>query len=155
MKHLLVETKKKCNVIYCQSENENVNVTQHGKLLRFFWSSHLRSSIKKVFLKASKNSQYNTCVEVSILINLHASGLQPYQKRDSDTGVFLWIQRIFKDAFFQNTSERLLLNITNENKASENEISNRWFYLIWSFIYKSYCIITNIRRSANKFIKPC
>ena len=35
----------------------------------------------------------------------------------------------------------LRLNFTNSNKASENEISNRWFL--------------NIRRPANKFIKPC
>ena len=40
-------------------------------------------------------------------------------------------------------------------KASENEISNRWFYLFWSFIFKSYCMVTNIRGSAQFVIfKP-
>ena len=38
-----------------------------------------RCFVKKVFLKILQNSQENTC----------ASGLQMYQKRDSDTGVFL------------------------------------------------------------------
>ena len=80
----LFKTKKVCNVIYCQSflkAFENGNNTQHGKLLRFLWSSHLRSSIKKVFLKISQNSQENTCVGVFILINSHASDLELYQKR--------------------------------------------------------------------------
>ena len=44
---------------------------------------------KKVLLKISQNSQVNTCVGVSFLITLQASGLQYYQTRDSDTGVFL------------------------------------------------------------------
>ena len=88
----LFKTKKMCNVIYSQSflkNFENGNNTQHGKLLRFLRSSHLRSSIKKVFLKISQNSLENNCVGVSVLKNLHASGLQLYQKGDSDTGVFL------------------------------------------------------------------
>ena len=36
--------------------------------------------------------------------------------------------KVLKIHFFQNSSGQLLLNFTNENKASENEISNRWFY---------------------------
>ena len=73
----LFKTKKALKVIYCQCvlkafENRN------GKLLRFFLSSHLRSSVKKGILKISLNSQENTCVRVFILINLHASGLQLY-----------------------------------------------------------------------------
>ena len=54
---------------------------------------------KKVFLKLSKNSQENTCARVSFLIKLQASGLRLYWKRDSGTGVFLWIE-ISKDTFF-------------------------------------------------------
>ena len=84
----LFKTKKVWNVIYCQCflkpfENRN------GKLLRFFRSRHLRSSVKKGILEISQNWQGNTCVIVSILINLHASEQQLYQKRDSNTGVFL------------------------------------------------------------------
>ena len=62
---------------------------------------------------------------------------------------------IFKNTFFSNTLGQLLLNFTNEKKASENEISNRWFLLFRSFIYKSYCIVTNIRKPADKFVKSC
>ena len=51
------------------------------------------------------------------------------QKRDPDTSVFLWIQEISKNTFFQNTADQLLLNFTNEYKTSENEIFKRWFYL--------------------------
>ena len=35
-------------------------------------------SVKKAFLKTSQNSQENTCVDVSFLIKLQASGLQLY-----------------------------------------------------------------------------
>ena len=99
----LFETKKVCNAIYCQSflkAFENGNNTQLGKLLRFLWSSHLKGSIKKVFLKISQNSQESTCVGVSVLINLHASGCNFIKKADSETSVFLWIQRVFKNTFF-------------------------------------------------------
>ena len=50
-----------------------------------------RCSIKKVFLKILQNSQENTCARVSFLTKLQASCLQLYQKRDSGTGVLLWI----------------------------------------------------------------
>ena len=42
----------------------------------------------KVSLEISQNSQKNTCARVSFLIKLQAWGLK---KRDSGTGVFLWI----------------------------------------------------------------
>ena len=89
----LFKTRKVWNVIYCQCflkafENRN------GKLL-FFRSNHLKSSVKKGFLKISQISQKNTCVGVSILINLHASGLQLYQKR-------LWL------TYFLENSVKLL-----------------------------------------------
>ena len=45
----------------------------------------------KGFLKKFRNSQENTCAGVSFLIKLQTSGLQLYQKRDSNTGVFLGI----------------------------------------------------------------
>ena len=48
-----------------------------------------RCSLNRVFLKISHNSQENTCVGVSFLIKLQASGLQLYLKRDYDTGVSL------------------------------------------------------------------
>ena len=118
----LFKTRKVWNVVYCQCflkalENRN------GKLLRFFWSSYLRSSVKNGILKISQNSQENTCGGVSILINLHAPGLQFYQKKDTPTQVF---SCQFSENF-KNTFRQLLLNFTNENKASENDISNRWF----------------------------
>ena len=37
-----------------------------------------RYSVKNVFLKVSQNSQENTCVRVSFLMMLQASGLQSY-----------------------------------------------------------------------------
>ena len=44
------------------------------------------SSVKKVFLEISQNSQKNTCARVLFLIKLQASFLL---KRGSGTGVFL------------------------------------------------------------------
>ena len=77
---------------------------RNGKLLRFLWSSHLRSSVRKSILKISQNSQENTCVGVSFLINLHASGLQLYQKKETPTQVFSCeFSEIFKNPFFFRT----------------------------------------------------
>ena len=99
----LFKTRKTWNVIYWQcflKAFENWN----GKLLRFFWSSHLRSSVKKGILKISQNSQESTCVGVSILINLHASSLQLYQKKETPTQVFSCeFSEIFKNPFFFRT----------------------------------------------------
>ena len=56
-----------------------------------------RISVKKAFLKISRNSQENTCDKVTFFIKLQTwgRGLEPYEKRDSGTSVFLWILRIF------------------------------------------------------------
>ena len=46
--------------------------------------------LQKGVLKNSQNSHENTFVVVFFLINSLALGLHFYQKRDSETGVFLW-----------------------------------------------------------------
>ena len=70
-------------------------------------------------------------------------------KKATSTQVFSCkFNEFFRTPLFQNTSEQLLLNFANKNKASENEVSNRWFYIFWSFIYKSCCIVRNIRKPA-------
>ena len=50
-----------------------------------------RWSKKLVFLRISQNSQENTCAEFSFLIRLQALRPATLLKRDSNTGVFLWI----------------------------------------------------------------
>ena len=59
-----------------------------------------RCSTEKVVLKISQNSQENTCVRLSFL--------QPpacnFKKRDSGTGVYLWILRKFQEQLFCRTS---------------------------------------------------
>ena len=49
-------------------------ILRHYSLL--YRSSHRRCSLKKVFLKISRNSQENTCARVSFLIKLHTFGLR-------------------------------------------------------------------------------
>ena len=61
----------------CENLKENVNIS------------------KKVLLNILQNSQENTCTRLSSLIKLQGWGLQLYLKRDSATGVFLWILRNF------------------------------------------------------------
>ena len=56
---------------------------------------------KKSSLKISQNSHENTCIAFSILINLHASGLQLYQKKEAPTQVYSCeLSEIFKNTFF-------------------------------------------------------
>ena len=61
-------------------------------------SSYQRCSIKKEFLKLLQNSQENTCVRVSFLMKLQASGQQLHSKRDTGSSVFLWILQMFYEA---------------------------------------------------------
>ena len=69
----------------------------HKKIIyNFVWIYLGRSSrpevvCKKSVLRILQNSHENTCVRVTCLIKLQAWGLQLYSKRDSGTGVFLWI----------------------------------------------------------------
>ena len=64
--------------------------------------------MKKVFLKISQNSQGNTCVRVSFLIKLQASG----------TGFFLWVLRNVKKHLFYRTPADDLFWISNKKKCT-------------------------------------
>ena len=56
-----------------------------------------------MFLKILQTSQENNCARVSFLIELQASCPELYQKRDSGTGVFLWIWQNFLEHHFYRT----------------------------------------------------
>ena len=72
----------------------------------YFRSSHLRCSLKKVFLEISQNSQENICARDYFLIKLQAY----FIKKESVAQVFSCeFCEISKNTFFQNTSGRLLL----------------------------------------------
>ena len=82
------------------TKNNNITFSQWIKLIKFTILIPIEvvvqsCSVKKVFLKISQNSRENTSARVYFLIKLQAWGLQLYRKRDSDTGVFLWILRNF------------------------------------------------------------
>ena len=62
-----------------------------------------RCFVKKVFLEISQNLQENPCAGASFLIMLQACGLKLYQKRDPDTGAFLWILWNFWEHLFYRT----------------------------------------------------
>ena len=63
-----------------------------------FRRSHQRWSIKKLFLKIWQYSQENTYTGVSFNHDCHCI------KRDSKTGVFLWILQNFEEHLFYRTS---------------------------------------------------
>ena len=62
-------------------------------------SSHQRCPLKKVFLEISQNSKENTCARASFLIKLQVAPAN-LLKRDSGTGIFVWILRNFKEYLF-------------------------------------------------------
>ena len=65
----------------------------------YYWSRHLRCSIKQVFLKISQNSQENTLVGVSFLIKLQVSACN-FIKKETVAQVFSCeIYEIFKNTF--------------------------------------------------------
>ena len=62
-----------------------------AKLLHGIRNSHQKCSIKIAVLKSFQKFKWNICARVSFLINLQAWGSGTLAKRDSGTGVFLWI----------------------------------------------------------------
>ena len=64
-------------------------------------SSHWTCSVGEGVLRKFAKITGNTCVRVSFLIKLQASGLQLYLKRESGTSVFLWIFRKFQETLAQ------------------------------------------------------
>ena len=90
---------------------------------------HQRCSIKNVFLKILQNSKEKTCARVSFLKEFEAWDLHFYQKRDSDTGIFLRILLIF---FLRNTPGRLLLLLStiSNNKQTFMEKSLSCFHIL-------------------------
>ena len=72
----------------------------HVMNMSTYRSSNPEVLCKKAVLEVSQNSQKNKCARVSFLIKLQARGLQLYLKRDSGTGVFLWILRNFQEHLF-------------------------------------------------------
>ena len=83
------------------SKDSSSNLYRRQWLGRWIFRSSLRRcSIEKMFLNILQNSQENTCARVSFLIKLETSGLQLYWKRDSGTGIFLWILQNFWEQLF-------------------------------------------------------
>ena len=68
------------------------NIYHHIKFRKSIMS---KCSIKKQLLKILQYSQEKTCVAVSFLIKTRAFSTATLLKRDSNTGVFLWILRHF------------------------------------------------------------
>ena len=66
--------------------------------------------------------------------------LQLYLKRDSDTGIFLWIRRNFTiTQFLYNTSEQLVLSISEQCTFTRDltiiaDVSRSKFQLLWKII---------------------
>ena len=77
-----------------------------------FCTVHQKYSVKKAVLKKSNihNSQDNTCVRVSFLINLQARRAATLLKRKSNTGIFQWKHAFlfYKQRFFFNSPSVLL-----------------------------------------------
>ena len=76
-------------------------------------SRHRRCSVKKVFLEIVQNSQENTCVGVSFLIKLQASGLRPatlLKKRVWRKCFPVNFAKFLGIPFLQSSSGRLLLS---------------------------------------------
>ena len=72
-------------------------------------SSHKRCSVKEGVLKSLANFPWKQLCWILFLIKLQAFRLLNLLKRDSNTGVLLWICKIFKNTYFDEICERLLL----------------------------------------------
>ena len=91
-----------------------------GELIKNGAETAVRSySVKKMFLKISKNSQENTCTRVSFLIKLQSSACN-FIKQESRTQVFSCeICETFKKTFLYRTLWWQRFNIVCQSKHYE------------------------------------
>ena len=68
-----------------------------------------KSSLKKVSLKISQHSQENICAGVSFAIKLQAGGLKFHEIQNLVEVLSCEFCKIFKDVYFANVCEGLLL----------------------------------------------
>ena len=91
---------------YLTQKNAICNQMLYGNSSFLFWrkifqkflnldSPRDRSSCREVFLEIPQNSQENTCTRVSFFNKVAGGACNFIKKRDSGTGVFLWILRNF------------------------------------------------------------
>ena len=80
----------------------------HEAGLRTLKSSHLRFSGLGVFKQFANCTRKNLCWSL-FLIKLQPWRPDPFSKRDSNAGVFLWNCKIFRKSFFHRTLRELLL----------------------------------------------
>ena len=92
-------------------------------------SSHQRYSVRKMFLKFHKTHRKTSAPE-SLLIKLQASDLQLYQKRDSGTGVFLWMLWNFLERVIRKyvTTHKLLPSATTQNHQKPSTTTQKSFH---------------------------
>ena len=84
-------------------------------IAEIFLKKQLEEFFKRAILKISQTSDESTCVGVSILINLHVSGLQLYKKkrlRHKYTPLWLVCNRLWRVCSFSNDR---LWSITDED----------------------------------------
>ena len=68
-----------------------------------------KSSLKKVSIKISQHSQENICAGVSFAIKLQAGGLKFHEIQNLVEVLSCEFCKIFKDVYFANVCEGLLL----------------------------------------------
>ena len=83
-----------------------------------------RGVLKKLLLKISQYSQ--ECWSY-FLIKLLASRSATVLKRDSNTGVFLWILQIFKNTYFEEELQPAICVHRGCNKFQRSEVSELTF----------------------------
>ena len=101
----------------------------------FFRSSRPEVFSKQLFVKVSQNSQENTCVRVSFFNKVAGWGLQLYLKKDSSTGVFLRIYKIFLGTVFltEHLLQWLILFLQSIFTFFFFRKTNTWWYLAWLY----------------------
>ena len=91
-----------------------------------------------MFLEISQNLEENTCARFSFLIKLQVPSLQVNLKRDSGSGVFLWIfGKFLRTPFSQNTCGRLRLDkqhflAENPSKVLNGQQQHKGVIFHWS-----------------------
>ena len=127
-----------------QTFDNILNASKDNHVTTQYRSSHQKCFfLKKMFLKIWQNSQENMCQ--SLFFNKVAGfSLQFYYKRDSGTGVFLWICKTFKNAY-------LIEHLWTTLSDGLNSFQKIWF-LIQRLIRQLLLKTTNTTPKQRKYI---
>ena len=112
----------------------------------------MRCSIKKGVLKNSKfTGKHHLRLRVSFFKKSRCIYNFFLTKEILTQAFSCQLSKMFKNIFFSEPLWITTSEFFKWKKSFWKQNYNRWLYLFWSFTYRSYCIVTNLRRYGRRY----